>query len=105
MYSPESLDARIRALGGELEYQVAQSSVLLIALSALVESHPAPAAFAKAFQAQWHRCGSQNQAQPAGSKSAEGMDDALSILEESCSVALNVRSPDVAEPPLGRAPG
>lgn len=102
MHSPESLDARIRGLGGELEYQVAQSSVLLIAISALVESHPDPASFSKAFQAQWTRSGNQNQAQPGGSKSSEGMDDALEVLEESCSVPLNVRPPGVAAKPLSK---
>ena len=101
MYSLEDHEKQIRVLSGELEYQTAQTSVLLCAISALVESHPQPAAFAKAFQAQWQRIGSQNQAQPDGSKSAEGMDDALSVLEESCSVALNVRPPGVAEKPLG----
>lgn len=102
MHSLQSLDARIQGLGGELEYQAAQGSVLLLAISALVESHPDAASFAKAFQAQWTRSGNQNQAQPDGSKSAEGMDDALAILEESCSVPLGVRPPDVAEPPAVR---
>ena len=101
MYSLEDHEMRIHEQGGELEYQTAQASVLLCAISALVESHPNPGAFAKAFQAQWQRGGAQNQAQPDGSKSAEGMDDALSILEESCPVALNVRPPGVAEKPLG----
>jgi hypothetical protein len=95
----EDHERRIRGLGGELEYESAQSSVLLCAISALIETHPEPAAFARAFRAQWHRIGSQNQAQPGGSKSSEGMDDALGFLEASCPVALEVRPPDVAEPP------
>ena len=95
----EDHERRIRGLGGELEYELAQSSVLLCAISALIESHPDPAAFAQAFRAQWQRIGSQNQAQPDGSKSSEGMNDALGFLEASCPVVLGVRPPDVAEPP------
>jgi len=102
MHSLEDHERRIRGLGGELEYQVAQASVVLIAVSALVESHPDAAAFAKAFQAQWSRSGNQNQSQPADSQAAEGMDDALAILEASCPVPLNVRPPDVAEKPLNK---
>lgn len=100
MHSPESLVARIREQGGEIEYLTAQASVLLCAISALVETHPDSGAFAKAFQAQWSRIGNQNQAQPDDSMSSEGMDDALGVLEESCPVPLNVRPPGVAAKPL-----
>lgn len=99
MYSIEDHERRIRGLGGELEYQLAQNAVLLCAVAALVESHPQPEAFARVFREQWTRLGSQNQARQAGSQASDGMDDALAILEESCGVPLGVRPPDVAVPP------
>ena len=92
-------ERRIRAQGDALEYESAQAAVALCAISALVESHPDPGAFARAFRAQWQRLGAQNQSQPAESQGAEGMDDALSVLEASCRVALGVRPPGRAAPP------
>ncbi|MBK9442562.1 MAG: hypothetical protein IPN53_15195 [Comamonadaceae bacterium] len=98
MLSLENHEQRIRGIGGELEYQLAQNAVLLCAVAALVESHPQPAAFARVFREQWTRLGSQNQAQQADSQASEGMDDALAILEEACCVPLGIRPPGIAQP-------
>lgn len=73
--------------------------VLATALGALVRTHPQPEVFAAEFRRLWLQAGQQHANESVGEDGQAGIDQALAILEESCSAPLNVRSPDVAEPP------
>lgn len=102
------LNAAVRTLAGSVADlgDAAQSTqgqllVLVTALGALVQTHPQPEVFAAEFRRLWLQAGQQHANESIGPEGQDGIDQALSVLEECCAVPLNVRAPDVAEPPRG----
>ena len=89
----KTLAGSVAGLGGEVEYQAAQSSVLLCAVAALVRAHPAPEIFAAEFRRAWQLAGSQHSNGANDSPVQAGIEVALETLEEACVVPLNVRPP------------
>lgn len=97
-----TLSARFDASQRVQEHALAQQAVLICAVAALVRTHPDAEAFADSFRLCWQRTGlaglfSEDALSPASS----GVSEMLAVLELHCAVRLNVRPPDVADPPLG----
>lgn len=76
-----------------------QLLALTTAVAALVRSHPDPQSFAQALRRAWMQADGPAQAFPDSRPGQAGIAAVLSVLEASCSVPLNVRPPDQAEPP------
>ena len=99
------LAAKVDARGREQEHALSQQAVLMCAVTALVRTHPNAEDFADSFRLCWQRTGLANQSFPANSAARQGLDEMLAVLELHCAARLNVRPPDVADPPLGREAG
>ena len=76
----------------------AQVKVLVLAVAALVKSHPDPAAFAQSFRRFWMQSESPSDCDETTGEYVEGIAAVLEILEAHCAVPLNVRPPDQAAP-------
>lgn len=88
-------------LSGVAERTTSELAVLVCAVGALVQSHPDPQGFAAAFRRCWLHLEQPNQEQPDDSQASRGIDAVLSVLEECCTVPLEVRPPDKAARPGG----
>jgi hypothetical protein len=93
----KQLTGAVAGLSGEAEYAAAQGAVLLCAVAALVRTHPAPEVFAAEFRRTWLAIGHPHTneslvgAGAAESHTAQGLSEALAVLEEACAAPLNVR--------------
>ncbi len=93
-----SIEERVRVLAGavatqgeQMQRMMASEHAFGMAVLALVRSHPDPARFAAEFRRVWLDAGSQHSDESHGAIALESIAEALSMLEESCSVPLNVR--------------
>jgi len=93
------IKAEIDALKEEQRGSMSELAVLVCAVASLVRTHPDPSAFAGAFRRTWLQVGAPNQALETDDEASDRMHSVLEVLEESCSVPLGVRPPDVAQPP------
>lgn len=89
----KALAATAAQLGAEAQRAAGLEAVLLCAVSALVRSHPDPAAFAREFRQEWLRLGSPNQGLPDDDQAGNGIAEGLAVLEQACSAPLGVRPP------------
>lgn len=81
------------------EHAIAQQAVLMSAVGALVQTHPDAEVFAKSFLQCWQRTGLSDATFPPDSPSAQGIAQALSMLETLCKEPLSARPPGQAWPP------
>ncbi len=102
MNDVQKLAGAVAGLGEELSYATAQNAVLLCAVGALVQTHPAPKAFVAAFRRGWLLLGSQHSNDAFGSQASDAWADTLAVLEQACPIELGIRPPDVAEKPWGQ---
>ena len=78
---------------------LAQMQVVVLAVAAMLRSHPDPQAFAQEFRRAWQRSDDPLACAQEGSVVAQHIESVLDILEESCSAPLNVRHPGAAQEP------
>lgn len=97
-----TVEKRAAVARGDVEHAVAQQAVLMAAVGALVQTHPEPEQFAKRFLQCWQRTGLSDASFPPESPSAQGIAQALAMLETLCKEPLSARPPGQAWPPLGR---
>lgn len=76
-----------------------QLNVVVLALGALVRTHPAPQAFAAEMRRVWLQAELPLESTETDEQLRSGIEQVLEILEEKCRAPLNIRPPGAAVPP------
>ncbi|MBO1856836.1 hypothetical protein J4G52_25180 [Burkholderia cenocepacia] len=87
----KALASGLVALGENAEYTEGRLLVLMCAVEAMLQTHPDHEAFAAAFRRSWQLAGSQHSNAEHDAQTQAGIDGVLQVIEDACSVPLNVR--------------